>query len=82
MMKKVAHLPPAAPVTRYTLPSESSTITGVILDSGRFPGLMKFDGLGSNPNALVELGTEKSFLKEMSLASQKIILMAHTFRYS
>lgn len=33
-------LPPPAPATRYTLPSGRVTITGVMDDSGRFPGRM------------------------------------------
>lgn len=40
--------PPAVPVTNRTCPVfESKTITGLIEDSGRFPGRMKFALLGA-----------------------------------
>jgi hypothetical protein len=38
--------PPAAPVTKYSVPLANSTIVGDIDERGLFPGLTKLEGLG------------------------------------
>lgn len=53
-------LPPAAPVTKATLPSLRVAIIGEMEDRGRFPGLMKLFGFAGYPMALVVFGVEKS----------------------
>lgn len=53
--------PPADPMAAYRLPFDRcSTMTGEILESGRFPGLMKLASVGMNPNELFLPGTLKS----------------------
>lgn len=53
--------PPADPIAAYRLPFDRcSTMTGEMLDSGRFPGRMKFASVGMNPNELFLPGTLKS----------------------
>jgi hypothetical protein len=48
-------------MTERTFPvDESTTMVGVMDDSGRLPGLMKLAGLGGTPKKLVVLGDEKS----------------------
>lgn len=53
-------VPPEAPTTNLTCPSESATILGHMEDRGRFPGLMKFAADAGTPKWLVVFGVEKS----------------------
>ena len=71
MLKRVARVvtravavvilvPPLAPTTSATCPSGRTRTEGLMLDNGRFPGLMKLAGDGDTPKSLVMLGNEKS----------------------
>lgn len=53
-------VPPEAPTTSLTCPSESATILGNMEDRGLFPGLMKFAADAGTPKWLVVFGVEKS----------------------
>ena len=53
-------VPPEAPTTRFTIPSELTTILGHMEDSGRFPGFIKLAGDAGTPKALTVFGVEKS----------------------
>jgi hypothetical protein len=60
--------PPAAPVTNRTFPVDLSTIiTGLIEESGRFPGLMKLFGDGGKLKSLVMFGDEKSSISSLKM---------------
>lgn len=63
----VIFVPPAAPVTSWTLLFSSTKMAGHIEDKGLFPGLMKFAGDGGTPKAFVMLGAEKSSISSLRM---------------
>lgn len=52
--------PPLAPSTNARRPSGRAAITGLMLEAGRLPGLMKLAALGGRPYTLGWPGEEKS----------------------
>jgi hypothetical protein len=69
-------VPPEAPTTRFTIPSELTTILGHMEDRGRFPGFIKLAGDAGTPKALIVFGVEKSisFIIAVEYISKKILL--------
>lgn len=60
-------VPPEAPTTNLTCPSESATILGHMEDSGLFPGLMKFEAEAGTPKEFTVLGVEKSSISLLNI---------------
>lgn len=66
-MEVVILVPPEAPTTNSTCPSESATILGHIEDRGLFPGLMKFAAEAGTPKEFTVLGVEKSSISLLNI---------------